>query len=732
MKKVVAFLEEYAEWLALGVACLFLLYMVWSYVISPEPLKVAVGGEKQMPGDVDTYVSSHAVNRLQDAMNAPADVKIPVPDFDKEFATAMGPNRPHMAKEFLAVNVPFRPLAPGVEYVKAAPSGEDHKFVMDIKVPTPVWDVKFSAQGNSLVMPPPPPPEGENPDDPQQQAAAAPPPIQPPVQGGTPEENAVLLANALDKYWITVEAKLPMKGLVDEWKRVFYDPKTKRPWPNVPQEGIPTSFMQVEVEREEQVGPNQWGNKVTLKPLPLVHAENYPKEGDRVQEERYRAWAEQRQVDVVEPAFYQIIKGDPWYVPSLGAPKDQNQLAAEAANQQPFDPANPPNRTLTTWEKQQVYIYKQKVREEQQKQEAVQRKAKLDSTRSGTGSEGSGSRGGGGGRRSIGGYAPLPIELASGQGISDDGGGYGRRRGPAQQQPGQVPPMTPGARGGGFDRGGYAPGYNPRDLRYRNTPDRSGEYRRRSLDASTPPAIDPSTGFTPSAALAGPFDPTRLPVDIKGNVPDVIMWAHDDTAVPGKNYRYRLRVKIKNPLYATFGLAKDQKDAETFALMSDWTPWKEIRAPRSTDYFFATYRAQLQAGTILSVNVDVFKRQKGEWSMATFTVAPGDAIGGVKNGVDYATGKTLVDLRRDVRDKDVKIMVADEVGTIDTVDFQDQVNDDWYKSLKEKISNAQALLQGAQDGANGGGNGAVPAGGTGPSSALINEVGARRARGVRD
>ena len=61
MKKVVAFLEKYAEWLALGVACLFLLFTIYTYIVSPDALKVKVGNEAMLPGDVDPYSATAAV-----------------------------------------------------------------------------------------------------------------------------------------------------------------------------------------------------------------------------------------------------------------------------------------------------------------------------------------------------------------------------------------------------------------------------------------------------------------------------------------------------------------------------------------------------------------------------------------------------------------------------------------------------------------------------------------------
>jgi hypothetical protein len=129
--------------------------------------------------------------------------------------------------------------------------------------------------------------------------------------------------------------------------------------------------------------------------------------------------------------------------------------------------------------------------------------------------------------------------------------------------------------------------------------------------------------------------------------------------------------------------------AEQFTIDSPWTDWKEVKAPRNTEYFFASTRTQIKEDTVLSANVDVFKRSKGEWSKETFTVAPGDSIGGVKNGVDYSTGATLVDLRKNVRGNDVRIMVADDAGNVDRIDFNAQKDDPWYKTLLDKVRGPQ-------------------------------------------
>lgn len=667
MKKVVAFLEQYAEWLALGVAAIFFLFVVWGFVINPTAVKVKVAQEELMPGDVDTTVNDKAITRLQSAMESKADgLVMVVPDFAKQFELTMGPNRPSMSPEALAGAQPPRPPQVNQTFEIVGPGPVETQTIAELpKMPTLTG--LTTSSGNSLVAPPPPPQEVQG-NDPNALPAA-------PALPETPEAQ---LANATEKNWVTIEAKFPMKELAEEWKRVFYDPKTRRA--KVPQQALLTMFMRVEVEREELTGPDTWGNHVTLKPIATVQAEEYPKAGDKQQQEQYRLWAETHQVDVAEPAFFRVLKGDPWFVPSVGAPKDPAELAAD---NQPFDPSNPPtNRALTPQEKQQVYIYQRKQREEQQKSEAASRRQSTEAARRAP------SGGSSGGRRSLGGgYAPLPIQLAAGQGVSDRNAPPGNRggRGPA------APAYPPG-----YGRSGGAPSGPPPGFRPPVPPTGPGGR------PYTPPTYSPGYQETPApsydSTVAGvnsvpttPFDPTRVTPNPQGQIPEMSVWAHDDTVVPGRTYRYRLRVRMKNPLYSTFNVAKDPSLTEQFTIDTAFTEWKEVKAPRNTEYFFASTRTQIQQDTVLSAKVDVFKRQKGEWTMATFDVAPGDSIGGQKNGVDYSTGATLVDLRKDVRGRDVRIMVADETGTIDRIDFNQQKDDQWYKTLLEKIRGPQPV-----------------------------------------
>src|SRR5207248_5635336 len=139
--------------------------------------------------------------------------------------------------------------------------------------------------------------------------------------------------------------------------------------------------------------------------------------------------------------------------------------------------------------------------------------------------------------RTIGGYAPLPMQLAEGP-----------TRVPGQQYDDGGRPIGP--------RGTPArPGYRGPPSRYSDRTPSPAYNPAQPTPADTTPQFDQNNQVQ-NPVLSQPFDPSKL-VDFKGNAPSIIMWAHDETAVPGKTYRYRARVKMKNPLYNTNALAQD-------------------------------------------------------------------------------------------------------------------------------------------------------------------------------
>jgi hypothetical protein len=635
MKKVVAFLEKYAEWVAMSFACVFLLYMVYAYIVSPDDLRIPVGNETLMPGDVDPHINNNLLAGLEKEISNPkSDVEFPVPDFKQGFALNMSKDRPHMKPEDMLASA-FRP---GIAPVGPVPDGPNQtgQPVTALPVALAPLFTAFNA-GASLVKVPAPGAAAA--------AAAAAPGA---VAANVPE---------VDKTWIMGEFRIDVKGQAAEWKKALFDAKGNS---IVPTAVLATQFLRVEVERQEQIEPGVWTAPVAVVQPAIAEMMEYPKVGDRTAEEEYRLWTEKHQVDIVEPSFYQVVKGDDWFIPSQKAKEKEGVAAAEpAAKEGPFDPANPPkDRELTADEKAKVYLYRQKEAAEKQKQEAAARKAKADSTRKPATPSGGGTGESGGGRRKIGGYAPLPGEgRVPGQRYDDAGRPIGRPTNPTR--PGFDRGMTPRGEGSGRP----APGRE----RFNNTG---------------------PVGGLQNPALSGPFDPTML-IDPQGNASDIILWFHDDTVVPGKTYRYRVKISLKNPIYLTQNLTKNPAFETQLAIASDWSAWTpSVKAPPTTEFFVSRAVRPINGANINKVTIDVFKHEKGDWAEATFEVSPGDGIGSVKNNVDFATGITLVDIRGDIRDKDTKILVADDKGSLAVLSFETQKNDPRYQTLKQKVKDA--------------------------------------------
>jgi hypothetical protein len=145
------------------------------------------------------------------------------------------------------------------------------------------------------------------------------------------------------------------------------------------------------------------------------------------------------------------------------------------------------------------------------------------------------------------------------------------------------------------------------------------------------------------------------------------IWAHDETVEPGKIYRYRMRVVIRNPLYSS-NLAATPELAQTLSIpgqWSDWTPAIPIM-PRIRMFLASGARQQN------SVQVKVFRWERGmiNTPATPFSVSPGDMIGRVDPGtrVDYTTGWTIVDIRSvpTTSCSDTRVTLMDPEGRIET------------------------------------------------------------------
>ena len=177
------------------------------------------------------------------------------------------------------------------------------------------------------------------------------------------------------------------------------------------------------------------------------------------------------------------------------------------------------------------------------------------------------------------------------------------------------------------------------------------------------------------------------------------MWAHDDTVQAGKTYRYHIRYKVKNPIFLQRNIVNDPKLADQFAIASDWSAWTSpVQVPPLVNFFVSNSKAP-QRNT---VRFQVFRWDQGQEKSETFEVGPGDEVGGVKNGVDYSTGWTVVDFREDARQNDTQILlVNNKDGTITVRSYKADYNDPLYQSLKQQLQPPPGPTAGGQPGAPG-------------------------------
>jgi hypothetical protein len=674
MNKVIAFFEKYAEWMALGVAGVFLLFMIWSYVINPTDAQVKVGTDEMLPGDVEPTVNVVA-RQLESKMNAGGKPEIVVPNFSEQFTKSIGPDRPRGISDPLVANVtPYRPFVPGATFVPGGQQQPQGPALVQILPQTPA--AKFSAfyAGQSYVLDPN---NAANQAAMQAQGGGNPQPFNP--------QNVQAVAG-IDKSYVTVEFNLDVNALAAAWKVAFPDPTI------IPKEALETFILRCVVEREEQLSPGKWGNKIELQPLPLQKVEKLPAAGNKVAEAIYDAWAKENQVVIAEPSFYQIIDGDlkeGWRPPSMiqAEAAAKAQAGVQQVMNQPFDPATyqGPIEALTPQQKSQLYQFRIQQKKEKDRMAADERKQKAMQAEAQRNARRPVPSGGGRG----GGYnnAPLPegVQLAQAPGerrgsmIEEE---MGLRRGP-------TPPP-------GYDR--------------RRNPNQKYDDAGRPIGPATPgPVPGPANPNIANVPFQGvlPTQPFN-PIDLAAQAPaqaapvpgqpapatNLVCWAHDDAVAPGKIYRYRMQVLFKNPLHGTAGLAKNKADEDKYVLdpaagaNQGWSDWsKDVRVAPTAFYFFANAKQAMHRGVVVNAIVDVFKREKGKWIKGTFTVTPGDSIGQPQGFVDYTTGDTLVDLRSEFRG-DVRIITADQAGELKSLALSQYQKDPQYMELQNQLREA--------------------------------------------
>jgi hypothetical protein len=299
MNKVVAFLEKHVQWIALGLGGLYLGYMIWTFAIQTPVVVTGIAPTPLTPGEVDSYILRTAVTPLEGAMTSTNVPVMDVPNFIDQFKTDMDFSN---FKLFT-----FDPLVDSQVYKIQLQSMAKIQSTPDQPItalPTlPPATFAATSMGRSNVQP---------------FGAAAGNPAPP-----APDGNVVQpVAGAADKCWVTVGFKISPGDLAKAFKAVHIPAWTEK-----------TTVLQVQLFREEALPGGKWSDPVPMAPLNAQLLLPFPAQNDNVAQQSFVTWAQQHVSDILQPAFYQVNKGDPWRAPG------QVLVVALPAALTPLDPA---------------------------------------------------------------------------------------------------------------------------------------------------------------------------------------------------------------------------------------------------------------------------------------------------------------------------------------------------------------------------------------------------------
>lgn len=616
MKKLLDLLEQKLQWIALGLGVVYVLYMAWAYLVSP-PVKVELSGGREVgPGDVDTVIHEEIASDLDRRMSGGSAPKIEVPS----------------------------PLATFVETVEykgqAPPTAPKLQIVM-----SPGLQNKFELPGAAPGTQPPNQPVTPGTNEPQivkgqieklpvltapkysssrsGMSSVTPPP--------DPNNPAALISNT-DKTWVTVRGEIDISEIAKAFANV------KIPTPNPVGE---TTFLLLQLEREERLPDGTWGKRTFVPPPKSIVTQEYPAPGSPPPALwNYLQWANQHPVDILQPQFYVVAKGDQWAVPGEQV-VNPNQPAQFDPNQY-LDAPNEVLLTLTMEQRKQVAAAKQKRKDEEAK------------SRRGTGPRGPRPPGPGG-EGGLGGPEFGPNDGARPSGYPRPTGYPGA---PYPGMPGGYPGMPGMGPEGEFGEGGW--GIGQQQVGMPNFP--------------LPPA---------------PFDPQAWIV-ANPTTTKITVWQHDETAEPGHTYRYRLVYKIKNPIFFGVNVAKDPKLTQIFDITSPPSEWSDPIEMLSTINFWLASGPRLRESLI---DVQVFRWQEGEPKGKIFQVGPGDSIGMPDGDVNYVTGWTLVDFTVDPRTQTPYVLLMDPSGALHRRDPAVDRNDQKFQEWKQQAAAVTAAAQ---------------------------------------
>jgi hypothetical protein len=438
-------------------------------------------------------------------------------------------------------------------------------------------------------------------------------------------------SNEQDTSWVTVTFDVNPQDIRAAWFRA-----------SVPPASVETMFLRVDLLRQEKLPGGSWGDPVSVPVPEVIQLPPLPQNPE--QEDLYRRYAQANQPTIVTPDFYTLVSGDDPLVPPA---EDEEEFAREDDDDEdilgdidPFDPRLDLN-SLT----------------------AEQRQAVMKARREGSPED---DQPGGDYPGDFPGMGGFPGEGFDNNGLGDDipaddwqnrGSRRGNRGGPGAGGEGDSSIFNPE-----FDPSLYFPGEGG----YYGGPEEGRGQRER----------DAAEGNV----NRGLFDP------VNGNVGIIKGWAFDNTAEPGKTYRYKIVYTLLNPLYQYEPLAaageEQEKLTQVFGLRSDEVAaeWSE---PVEVSPLSYVYLAD-DMGRSGNPSFVVFRWQQGGWNSEEFDdIAVGDVIGGVVDEIDFTTEWILGDIREH-QDRTRSAVIVSRDGRIQTRG-NDDLNDDLREELEDEV-----------------------------------------------
>ncbi len=617
MQKVMKFVESYIQWLALGLGLLWVLWVGYAYWVSP-PTFTTIGQTKYGPSEVDDFVNREQgpIDKLTRGVKGEG--KIP-----PELLIHVGnpPKYVETLKEKMSLDdytppvlASMWPAGHKVVGSKIDVKPEDTKPVTLVELTPDTLVFKGVTFGLSIVSKPDP--KGViNPADLTQKLFQDP---------NDPTAKPVVL-KATDVSWITAQAKVDMKKVAEAFTKS-----------GIPAEVSRTQFLRVELIRQEMQQDGKWGPETTVADLGNQTKLAWPPKAGSPQEGLYLDYATKAAADIVQPAFYEILRGDIWGTKTmLAANLDPNGLAGQPPE---FDPSTVKDTSKLTPEQHKLWVawraQKTKEDEEQRKADQEARKGQQPAKTPGrTNPRGRGGAGGGG----AGGGGPVTPPADP-------------RTAPRITREVPTAPNAPAPRMRGDRR-------NPRQF---NNP-----------NANPNAPIPVNAGDI----LAGLFDPASAVA--------TEIWAHDETTKPGHTYQYKLRLSLKNPLFATQGMAKNPADEKILAIFVESAYSEPVISPRK-QYFFAMTGGDALGGNNPKMKFEYFFWEDGDWKTKMLSVQPGDAIG--------TTPWTLVDLRPFGSSSEHRAMLVADTGEVESRFYRSDLGSADYKRVKALIKPAISTL----------------------------------------